>query len=315
MLYNQKQWYVAVINLSLTMKPLFYLFAGIVLSGMVISCNNPSKNPASTASSKIAVHDNGVNIAYTDTGKNDTTLLFVHGWCINKSYWTDQAAYFGKKYRVVAIDLPGFGQSGKNRNQWNTMAFSRDVDSVIKQLDLKKVILVGHSMSGDVVLQAAVDNPQKVIGLVVVDIFKNVGKNQVQTAQAKKEYAAAIDSLKHHFKQIAFEYFNQSLFYTTTTTAVKKRVLNEVAHVDTAIAAACVEDNNDFNEIAGLKAAKTKLYLINSDVEPTDTTHLAANKIPFKLLYIHATGHFPMIEKPQEFNVLLDKAIVDIKTR
>jgi pimeloyl-ACP methyl ester carboxylesterase len=214
----------------------------------------------------------------------------------------------------VAIDLPGFGQSGKNRNQWNTLAFSRDIDSVIKQLKLKKVILVGHSMSGDVVLQAAVDNPKQVIGLVVVDIFKNVGKDEVQTEQAKKEYAAAIDSLKHHFKKIAFDYFNQALFYSTTTAAVKKRVLNDVTHVDTVIAAACMEPNDDFNEVTKLKAAKTKLYLINSDVEPTDTTHLAANKIPYKLLYIHATGHFPMIEKPQQFNMLLDNVIADIKT-
>ncbi|MDN5286254.1 MAG: Pimeloyl-ACP methyl ester carboxylesterase [Mucilaginibacter sp.] len=295
------------------MKPLLYLLAGIVLSGAIISCNNPSKNSGLNTVGKIALHDDGVNIAYTDTGKNDTTLLFVHGWCINKSYWSSQATYFGKKYRVVAIDLPGFGQSGKNRNQWNTMAFSRDVDSVIKQLDLKKVILVGHSMSGDVVLQAAVDNPKQVIGLVVVDIFKNVGKAQVHTAQAKKENDAAIDSLKHQFKQITFAYFNEALFYKTTTAAVKKRVLNDVAHVDTAIAAACMEDNGDFNEIAKLQAAKTKLYLINSDVKLTDTTHLAANKIPFKLLYIHATGHFPMIEKPEEFNILLDRAIADIK--
>jgi pimeloyl-ACP methyl ester carboxylesterase len=296
------------------MKILLYLLAGIVLSGVIVSCNNTSQSSTTNTGAKIAVHNDGVNIAYTDTGKNDTTLLFVHGWCINKSYWTNQAAYFGKRYRAVAIDLPGFGQSGKNRNQWNTLAFSRDVDSVIRQLKLKKVILVGHSMSGDVVLQAAVDNPKQVIGLVVVDIFKNVGKDEVQTEQAKKEYAAAIDSLKHHFKKIAFDYFNQALFYSTTTAAVKKRVLNDVAHVDTAIAAACMEPNDDFNEVPKLKAAKTKLYLINSDVEPTDTTHLATNKIPYKLLYIHATGHFPMIEKPQQFNILLDKVIADIKT-
>jgi pimeloyl-ACP methyl ester carboxylesterase len=297
------------------MKILLYLFAWIVLSGVISSCNNTSQSSATNTGAKIAVYNDGVNIAYTDTGKSDTTLLFVHGWCINKSYWTNQAVYFGKRYRVVAIDLPGFGQSGKNRNQWNTLAFSKDVDSVIRQLKLKKVILIGHSMSGDVVLQAAVDNPKQVIGLVVVDIFKNVGKDGVQTEQAKKEYAAAIDSLKHHFKKIAFDYFNQALFYTTTTAAVKKRVLNDVAHVDTVIAAACMEPNDDFNEVTKLKAIKTKLYLINSDVEPTDTIHLATNKIPFKLLYIHATGHFPMIEKPQQFNMLLDNAIADIKTQ
>jgi pimeloyl-ACP methyl ester carboxylesterase len=299
-------------NLSLTMKPFFYLLTGIAVSGILLSCNSTSKNTGSN--DKIALHNNGVNIAYTDTGKNDTTLLFVHGWCINKSYWADQVAYFGKKYRVVAIDLPGFGESGKNREDWSPTAFSRDVDSVIKQLDLKKVILIGHSMSGDVVLQAAVDNPKQIIGLAVVDIFKNVKESEPQSAKQKTEYAAAIDSLKHNFKKIAFEYFNQQLFYKTTSAAVKKRVLHDVATGDTSIAAACMGQMDDFNEIEKLKAAKTKLYLINSDVTPTDTTRLWANKIPFKLLYIHATGHFPMIEKPQDFNALLDKAIADIKT-
>ncbi|MBB6110319.1 Pimeloyl-ACP methyl ester carboxylesterase [Mucilaginibacter lappiensis] len=297
------------------MKSLFYLLTGIFWSLTFTSCNNPSKNSGSNAIDKTAIYDNGVNIAYTDSGKNDTTLLFVHGWCINKSYWTNQTAYFGKKYRVVAIDLPGFGKSGKNRKDWSPMAFSRDVDSVIKQLDLKKVILIGHSMSGDVALQAAVDNPKQVIGLVVVDIFRNVGKVYVQSKQDKIQYAKDIDSLKRYFKKVTFDYFNQELFYKTTSAAVKKRVLHDVATGDTSIAAACMEQMGDFNEIEKLKAAKTKLYLINSDIKPTDTTHLAANKIPFKLLYIHATGHFPMIEKPQEFNTLLDKAIADIKTR
>ena len=41
----------------------------------------------------------------------DTTLLFVHGWCINKEYWKEQSAYFCDNYKVVTLDLPGFGQS------------------------------------------------------------------------------------------------------------------------------------------------------------------------------------------------------------
>jgi pimeloyl-ACP methyl ester carboxylesterase len=286
-----------------------YLIMVIVLTIVFSSCNNAPK----ISFYKISIHDQGVNIAYTDTGKNGTTLLFVHGWCINKTYWTDQAAYFGKRYRVVAIDLPGFGESGKNRKDWSTKAFSKDVDSVIAQLKLKKVILIGHSMASVIALQAAIDNPTKVIGLVVVDIFKNVGKDQLQSEQAKKEYAKAVDLLKTHFKKVAFEYFNQDLFYKTTTDAVKKRVLNDVAHVDSTIASACMEQG-DFKELEKLKKLKTKLYLINSDVKPTDTTQLAANKIQFKLLYIHATGHFPMIEKPDEFNMLLDKVVADIKT-
>jgi pimeloyl-ACP methyl ester carboxylesterase len=278
----------------------------MLLPVLLLACNHSS----STSTAKTQIHDQGVNIAYTDTGSGDTALLFVHGWCINKGYWSNQVAYFSKKYRVVAIDLPGFGESGRNRKDWSTTAFSQDIDSVISQLDLKNVILIGHSMAGDIVLQSAVDNPAKIIGLVGIDNFQGVG--QPETAQGKKEFADAIAMLKHNFKAVAFSYFNQDLFLKTTPEAIKKRVLNDVAHTDTTIAVAAMEQGNDFNEVAKLKQAKTKLYLINSDFHTTDTTGLIANKLPYRLLIIHGTGHFPMIEEPEKFNVLLEQVIADI---
>jgi pimeloyl-ACP methyl ester carboxylesterase len=285
---------------SITLSTIF-IFAIIQLS-----CTNSHTGKHSR---NIKINDQGVNIAYTDNGKGDTTLLFVHGWCINKSYWTNQVTWFSKKYRVVTIDLPGFGHSGKNRKDWSTEAYGRDVDSVMAQLNLKNVILIGHSMAGYIVLQAAVNAPSRVIGLVGVDNFKNFGK--IETKQDKAAYHAAVDSLRHHFRHIAFEYVNQSLFYKTTPDSIKKRVLNDVAKADTVIAADCMEEG-DFDEVKTLVAVKKKLYLINSDVKATDTTGFNANHTPYQVMYIHATGHFPMIEKPQEFNLLLEQIIAKI---
>ncbi|MHB8208411.1 alpha/beta fold hydrolase [Mucilaginibacter sp.] len=256
------------------------------------------------------INDQGVNISYTDTGSGDTTLLFVHGWCINKGYWSNQVAYFNKKYRVITFDMPGFGASGKNRTDWSTKAYGRDVDSVISQLKLKNVILIGHSMAGDIVLQAAINNP-KVIGLVGIDNFKSAG--HIENAASKKDFADAIVALKHNFKSVAVPYFKQDLFSKTTSKAVQARVLNDVIHADTTIATASMEQGNDFDELAKLHQLKIKLYLINSDVHPADTTGLIRNKIPYQLLYIHGTGHFPMIEAPAEFNLLLEKVIQNIK--
>ena len=67
---------------------------------------------------KIKIENQGVNIVYDDAKIGETVLLFIHGFGIDKSYWTNQTAFFSKKYRVVVLDLPGFGQSGKNRNSW-----------------------------------------------------------------------------------------------------------------------------------------------------------------------------------------------------
>ncbi|MDB5133729.1 MAG: hypothetical protein JWP37_332 [Mucilaginibacter sp.] len=147
----------------------FALFKLCILMLLLFSCNG---NHSDFTTKPVKISDQGVNIAYTDSGKGDTTLLFVHGWGLNKGYWTNQVNVFSKKYRVVTIDLPGFGESGKNRTVWNTEAYGRDIDTVISQLHLKNVILAGHSMAGDIVLQAAVNAPNQVIGLVGVDNFK-----------------------------------------------------------------------------------------------------------------------------------------------
>ncbi|MDB5089843.1 MAG: Pimeloyl-ACP methyl ester carboxylesterase [Mucilaginibacter sp.] len=287
----------------------FIVAACFVIALVQISCSQKQAKPSENQQKKIS--DQGVNIAYTDSGKGDTTLLFVHGWCINKSYWANQVGYFGKKYRVVTIDLPGFGQSGKNRTVWTAITYGRDVDSLISQLNLKNVVLIGHSMAGDIVLEAAVNAPEKVIGLVGVDNFKNVS-SAVPSKKDTADYEQAINQLKHNFKQTASQYFNQDLFYRTTTDSIKKRILADVAKADTAIATACMQ-MNDFDEVKKLIASKKKLYLINSDVTLTNTTGLRANKIPYQIKFIHAVGHFPMIEKPEEFNKALEQIIAALR--
>ncbi|MEN0056042.1 MAG: alpha/beta hydrolase [Mucilaginibacter sp.] len=259
------------------------------------------------------IKDEGVKIAYTDTHTGDTTLLFVHGWCINKTYWLSQVNFFKNKYRVVTIDLPGFGESGKNRNRWNTAAFGQDVTTIIKKLGLKNVILIGHSMAGDIIVQAANNAPNEVIGLVGVDNFKNVGVGGTPSKQDSIAYQKAIDSLKDDFKRIAFDYFNHDLFSKTTSAAIKARILNDVAHSDSTIAAACMEQDN-FDEAAELLKTQKKLSLINSDVTPTNTSGMKTKGIPFQIWYIHGSGHFPMVEHPAEFNSSLVQAIQKLNT-
>jgi pimeloyl-ACP methyl ester carboxylesterase len=294
------------------MKYIFNLLTISVIFSLISACNSPAnQKEILNKDSIISIDNNGVKIAFTDTGKSDTTLLFVHGWAINKEYWANQVLYFSKKYRVVTIDLPGFGQSGKNRDKWDTDTYSSDISSVINALDLKKIILIGHSMSGDIALQATVNNPNKIIALVGVDNFTNVGAPQ--NPDDKKDYAAAISLMKQNFKKTAFQYFNQSLFSNTTSPAIKKRILNDVAHTDSTIAIASMEQQDiGFDEINRLKKTGKKLYLINSDINPIVTKYMVAQNIPFEIYYTKGTGHYAMIENPDEFNKLLAKVIADI---
>lgn len=83
-------------------------------------------------------------------------------------YW-----HISEKYKVVNIDLPGFGESGNNRQKWTMEAFGEDVVAVIRKLNLNQVVLVGFSMGGPVVIEAANRVPDRIAGIVLVDNMKN----------------------------------------------------------------------------------------------------------------------------------------------
>src|SRR6185295_17883455 len=91
-------------------------------------------------------------------------------------HWEEQLAHFSLTHQVVTLDLAGHGASGRNRREWTIGAFGDDVKAVVKALDLKRTVLIGHSMGGPVILEAARRMPDRVVGLVGVDTFHDVEK-------------------------------------------------------------------------------------------------------------------------------------------
>ena len=144
------------------------LLFGIIISSFLlfVSCKKELDHMASSF--------DGVEISFDKQGKGAPAIVFVHGWTNNRSVWDEQMDHFSKKYKVIAIDLGGHGQSGDDRITWTMSSFGEDVIAVINQLKLKKVILVGFSMGGPVVIEAAKKAPEKIAGLVLVDNLHNI---------------------------------------------------------------------------------------------------------------------------------------------
>lgn len=291
-----------------------YFGAACVLL-LTAACSGPTKPRTPKENTAVAdgniatrttVRNNGVLIDYTDSKKGDTVLLFVHGWAINKNYFSNQVSYFQDRYRVVTIDLPGYGQSGKNRNSWTIADFARDIDSVLTGLSLNKVILVGHSMSGEIVLDAALRDTQRVIAIVGIDNFKSVGVPEDE--KEAREFQQAVKAMKKDFRNVVTGFFNQALFSKDTDTSVRKKVLFDVGLTDSTIAVATME-SQQFDDTASLKKWHRTLYLVNSDYTSTDTTALHKMGIPFYLVPVSHSGHFPMVEQPQQFNKALQQII------
>jgi pimeloyl-ACP methyl ester carboxylesterase len=78
---------------------------------------------------------------------------------------------------VVTIDLAGHGESGTGRRTWTMPAFGDDVLAVATELDLPDMVLVGHSMGDDVIIEAARGLPRRVGGLVWVDTYRSLDES------------------------------------------------------------------------------------------------------------------------------------------
>lgn len=275
-----------------------------------LACQNTTQTRSET-NDKPIIENQGVKIAYDDTQTGGTTLLFVHGWGINRTYWQPQVNAFKKKYRVVTIDLPGFGESGKNRESWTVENYAKDVSAVINTLQLKHVILIGHSMSGVIALETALANPQTVIGIIGIDNFNGYG--WVETPESKKETDEFFSAGRTQYTKVVSGFVNQTLFSPSTDSLTRKRVLYDIIHSDSVIAMNSLEQNMHYASDAQLKKWPKTLYLINSSMNSTDTVSFRKGGIDVRLFDVGKTGHYPMIEKPDEFNTLLEQAIERIR--
>ena len=296
------------------MKPnlIFIIF---IVAIAITSCGDNKQNTQTQKAKmenpvpkEIKVVNNGLAINYKTYGKGKYTLLFVHGWCINQSYWSDQIEALSPDFRIVSIDLPGFGASGKNREKWSIENYGSDIRAVIDQLDLTNVILIGHSMGGNVILEGALNN-KDVIALIGVDNFKDVGIEF--TEESKAEINGFVQMLKDNFSEVVAAYAEGFLFHPSTDSLVKARVIGDFQNNNSTIAISTLESLFEYASVESTQLSKLqqKLYLINSDATPTNTAGLDKTGIDYEVIDINATGHYPMIEKPAVFTELLKQTI------
>ncbi len=262
---------------------------------------------AQTKIETVSLRNDSTSINYIRNGKGKTTLLFIHGWGINKNYWEEQISHFSENYDVLAIDLPGFGHSTTLRSNWSIEEYSKDVIAFIEKLNLKNVVLIGHSMSGDVVLETAIRNHKNIKGIIGIDNFKYVGVEF--SPEEIKQYQSFLQMMDDDFENMAAMYADQYLFHPSTDSLVRANVISDFINSNREVAVATLKEVMVYGmkESEKLQELPLKLYLLNSDATPTNTPGLEKHcKNSFEVFEIHATGHYPMNEKPEEFNRMLE---------
>jgi len=128
-------------------------------------------NPRKKASERRSVRFEGMNIAYASRGRGETALIFVHGWSCDRSFWDAQmnSSALARGRRLLALDLPGHGESDKPAIRYSMDLFARAIVSVLDDAGIRRAVLVGHSMGTPVIRQFYRLHPARTAGLAIVD--------------------------------------------------------------------------------------------------------------------------------------------------
>jgi pimeloyl-ACP methyl ester carboxylesterase len=249
----------------------------------------------------------GVPIHYEAKGKGEPALVFIHCWSCDRTLWENQVAFFAKNHRVVTIDLPGHGESGKGRTNWSIDGYGEDVKRVVTKLDLKRVVLIGSSMGGPVVLEAARLMPERVVAIVPVDTLQNV-----EQKMSGEQVDAMMKQIQSDYKAQITQYANQYLFAPGTPAAVKARVLSQAISMPTELGMPIIRASSQYDPIPTLRTLKMPIRAINSDLYPTNIEGNRKYAPQFEAAIIKGVGHYPMLEDPALFNELLAGVLRDL---
>lgn len=246
----------------------------------------------------------GVEIVYERHGRPDDgapTVLLVHGWAGNRTFWSQQVDVLTERYQVLTMDLGGHGASGSGRDDWHLPAFGDDAVAVVEAVDARDVALVGHSMGGDAIVFAARLLGDRVRGLVWVDTLRSLGDEPTSSAADVAGFVAPF----HADFGAAVDRFARSLFREGADPALVDHVARSMvaAPQEAALGSIGYALNRHPPIIAALAELSAPVVAINPDMSPTDVESLRRHGV--EPIILTDVGHFSMLEDPDQFNPVL----------
>jgi pimeloyl-ACP methyl ester carboxylesterase len=290
---------------------------------MLVACNGsepespepvaPAESPQPEAAEGVEPGEHlwttadGNTMPYTVAGEGGATVVLVHCWMCDRTFWSNQVPVLAKQYRTIALDLPGHGEATANRESWTVSAFGDDVAGLIEGLDLTDVVLVGHSMGGPVSLRTAALVGDRARGIVAVDTLHNAefefSGEQVDTWMSAME-ADFVGTCNAFVAQMfPEEGVEATMNHVRESSCNAKR---------SAIGNALVRDFGRIDMPAWFAEAGVPIRAINAATPNPTMVEINRKYADFKVKLIEDVGHYLHMTRPEEFNPLLLHAVAEI---
>lgn len=242
----------------------------------------------------------GIDLSWSDSGKGPL-LLLVHGLPFQKGMWNDLVPHLESLFRVVRVDLPGFGESSSPQGTPSMAAYAGILAGFLRHLGAEPAIVAGHSMGGYALLEMAARFPERVSAMAMV-CSRAIADTPDQIANRK---AMALRLRNDPPDFVAEAMLPRMMRQGNSNLAVQKRIreamdplrADGIAWCQLAIAA-----RSDFSARLGEFPFPALVVAGSHDaiVPLEESGIMAANFRTGRLAVIEDSGHMCMIENPRE---------------
>jgi pimeloyl-ACP methyl ester carboxylesterase len=276
----------------------------------IVSCDKSERKLESVPSGFISVND--FKIHYKEYGKGDKTLIFIHGWGCDLNTWKYQFDYFKDKYRVILIDLPGYGQSDKVEKEYTIDFFAQSVLKIISDLQARKPVLIAHSMGLPVAIEVLKQlNTDNAMLCNIDGVYFDFPADSVENQQ----YIEGLNSFANMFKGESYkqnvELFCKGFITETTPENVSDYILATMTKTPENIGfqsmKSLIDEKNWAKKIINNKTIA--IYAKISELPPDNENILRKQFTDLTYIEMDGVNHFLMMEKPKEVNEILEEFI------
>ena len=245
---------------------------------------------------------NGVDLAVEEKGKGTPApIVFVHGWTANMHRYDEQFAFFSKRRRVIRYDLRGHGQSAICETGFEIEQLADDLYQLLKKLKVKKAVLVGHSMGGMTIQRLALDHPEMVDRLILVD------------TTAKMVYSPFVSLQMNLVKHFPFKLFVKINITRAFMKSYPKKQLKEMIRMSQQTPKNVVlpffDSMQKFDVLSQISSIKARTLIVHGlhDIQlPLHQAVRIACAIPAATMKIIESGHELPLEQPEKLTAAMD---------
>jgi pimeloyl-ACP methyl ester carboxylesterase len=249
---------------------------------------------------------NGVRLAYEDTGiplRSLGTLILIHGWADRHELFAPMMRHFQARYRIIAVDLRGHGQSGKPNAGYEVSTLAEDVAQICRSIAGKRT-LIGHSLGGAVALEMASRHSEQVASVVAIEgafLFPATAR------EAMKPLGEALRGPQ--WKQ-AMRGFIDSCYLPTDDPALRQYSYRELDRLPQHVHTGVFEGVMGWNAEKAARSCKTPLLYIEGGSGLADLERLKTLCPQTVVGQTVGLSHMSIVAEPAQTAAMIDRFLL-----